>query len=71
MSTGVTYPQGFRAAGIAAGFKPSGKPDLAVLLADPGTTAAALFTTNRVAAAPVVWAGHGSRRTAAPCAPSS
>ena len=54
MSTGVTYPMGFRAAGIAAGFKPSGKPDLGVVLADPGTTVAGLFTTNHVVTAPVV-----------------
>ena len=53
--TGVTYPRGFRAAGIAAGFKPSGKPDLALLLADgAGASTAGLFTTNHVAAAPVV-----------------
>ena len=49
----VTYPKGFRAAGITAGFKPSGLPDLGLLVGDPGTTAAGLFTTNRVAAAPV------------------
>lgn len=49
----VTYPKGFRAAGITAGFKPSGLPDLGMLVGEPGTTAAALFTTNRVAAAPV------------------
>jgi glutamate N-acetyltransferase / amino-acid N-acetyltransferase len=49
----VTYPRGFRAAGVTAGFKPSGQPDLALLVGDPGTTAVGLFTTNRVAAAPV------------------
>ena len=54
MSTGVTYPRGFRAAGVAAGMKPSGSPDLALLLGDAGTTAAGVFTTNTVAAAPVV-----------------
>ena len=54
VSTGVTYAKGFRAAGIAAGFKPSGKPDLGVVLADPGTTVAGMFTTNHLAAAPVV-----------------
>lgn len=53
MSAGVTYARGFRAAGITAGFKPSGHPDLALLVGDPGTTAAGLFTTNLVAAAPV------------------
>jgi glutamate N-acetyltransferase/amino-acid N-acetyltransferase len=49
----VTYPLGFRGAGVTAGFKPSGSPDLGLLVGDPGTTAAALFTTNAVAAAPV------------------
>ena len=49
----VTYPRGFRAAGVAAGLKPSGRPDLALLIGDEGTTAAGAFTTNAVAAAPV------------------
>jgi glutamate N-acetyltransferase / amino-acid N-acetyltransferase len=49
----VTYPLGFDAAGVTAGFKPSGLLDLGLLVGDPGTTAAALFTTNAVAAAPV------------------
>jgi glutamate N-acetyltransferase/amino-acid N-acetyltransferase len=49
----VTYPLGFRAAGITAGLKPSGLSDLGLLVGDPGTTAAALFTTNAVAAAPI------------------
>jgi glutamate N-acetyltransferase/amino-acid N-acetyltransferase len=50
----VTYPRGFRAAGVAAGLKPSGSPDLGLLVADDAATAAGLFTTNLVAAAPVV-----------------
>ena len=54
MSQGVTYPAGFRAAGIAAGLKPSGRPDLGLLLGGPGTVVAGLFTTNRMPAAPVV-----------------
>ncbi len=49
----VTYPRGFRAAGMSAGLKPSGRPDLGLLVGEPGTTVAGLFTTNRVAAAPV------------------
>lgn len=53
MSTGVTYARGFRAAGVAAGLKPSGAPDLAMLVGMPGTVAAGVFTTNRVVAAPV------------------
>jgi glutamate N-acetyltransferase/amino-acid N-acetyltransferase len=50
----VTTPSGFDAAGVAAGIKPNGTLDLAVIVADPGTTAAAVFTTNRAAAAPVL-----------------
>ena len=50
----VTYPKGFRAAAVTAGFKPSGNPDLGLIVADPGTTAAGLFTTNAFAAAPVL-----------------
>jgi glutamate N-acetyltransferase / amino-acid N-acetyltransferase len=61
----VTFPLGFRAAGMSAGLKPSGRPDLGLLVGDPGTTVAGLFTTNRVAAAPVhlsrsrIADGHG------------
>jgi glutamate N-acetyltransferase / amino-acid N-acetyltransferase len=52
----VTAPQGFRAAGVKAGLKPSGNPDVAVVLNDgPSRAAAAVFTTNRVQAAPVLW----------------
>jgi glutamate N-acetyltransferase / amino-acid N-acetyltransferase len=52
----VTAPLGFRAAGVAAGLKPSGQPDVAVVLNDgPSRAAAAVFTSNRVQAAPVTW----------------
>jgi glutamate N-acetyltransferase / amino-acid N-acetyltransferase len=52
----VTAPLGFRAAGVAAGLKQSGRPDVAVVLNDgPSRAAAAVFTTNRVQAAPVAW----------------
>jgi glutamate N-acetyltransferase / amino-acid N-acetyltransferase len=52
----VTIPLGFRAAGVAAGLKKSGDPDVAVVLSDgPGYAAAAVFTANRVPAAPVRW----------------
>jgi glutamate N-acetyltransferase/amino-acid N-acetyltransferase len=50
---------------MSAGLKPSGRPDLGLLVGDPGTTVAGLFTTNRVAAAPVhlsrsrIASGHG------------
>ncbi|MFN8632191.1 MAG: bifunctional ornithine acetyltransferase/N-acetylglutamate synthase, partial [Chloroflexota bacterium] len=49
----VTGPKGFLAAGLVAGLKPSGRPDLGLLVGAPGTSAAGLFTTNRAAAAPV------------------
>ncbi|HYU84405.1 MAG TPA: bifunctional glutamate N-acetyltransferase/amino-acid acetyltransferase ArgJ [Kribbellaceae bacterium] len=53
---GVTAPNGFRAAGIAAGIKPSGVPDLTVVVNDgPSYAAAGVFTTNVVKAAPVLW----------------
>ena len=48
---GVTTPQGFRAAGVAVGLKPSGKPDLALLLAPEGAVCAGAFTTSVVRAA--------------------
>ena len=52
----VTAPRGFRAAGVTAGLKASGRPDVALVVNDgPEHTAAAVFTTNRVQAAPVVW----------------
>ena len=48
---GVTAPRGFRAAAITAGLKPSGNPDLALLLAPEGAVCAGTFTTSRVRAA--------------------
>jgi glutamate N-acetyltransferase / amino-acid N-acetyltransferase len=52
----VTAPAGFRAAGVTAGLKASGTPDVALVVNDgPEQAAAAVFTTNRVQAAPVVW----------------
>ena len=55
-STGVTAPQGFRAAGTTAGLKASGKPDLALVVNDgPRHDAAVVLTSNRVQAAPVKW----------------
>jgi glutamate N-acetyltransferase / amino-acid N-acetyltransferase len=52
----VTTAQGFRASGVAAGLKSTGKPDVAVVVNDgPDHHAAAVFTANRVAAAPVHW----------------
>jgi len=52
----VTHPRGFRAAGVTAGLKTSGRPDLSLVVNDgPLRVAAAVFTSNRVQAAPVVW----------------
>jgi len=48
---GITAPEGFLAAGITAGLKASGRPDLSLLLAPEGAVAAGSFTTNRVRAA--------------------
>lgn len=47
-------PGGFRFGAVRAGIKPSGKPDFACALAPDGATAAAVFTSNRVVAAPVI-----------------
>jgi glutamate N-acetyltransferase/amino-acid N-acetyltransferase len=52
----VTAAQGFRAAGTVAGLKTTGKPDVALVVNDgPLDVAAAVFTSNRVVAAPVTW----------------
>jgi len=52
----TTAPRGFSAAGVAAGLKSSGAPDVAVVLNHgPDDAAAAVFTTNRFPAAPVLW----------------
>ncbi|MEU8758330.1 bifunctional glutamate N-acetyltransferase/amino-acid acetyltransferase ArgJ [Streptomyces sp. NPDC048659] len=52
----VTAAQGFTAAGIAAGIKQNGKPDLALVVnTGPRRAAAGVFTSNRVKAAPVLW----------------
>jgi glutamate N-acetyltransferase/amino-acid N-acetyltransferase len=52
----VTAAQGFRAAGVAAGLKAGGGPDVALVINDgPNDVAAAVFTGNRVKAAPVLW----------------
>ena len=52
----VTGPAGFRAAGVTAGLKASGRPDVALVVNDgPLDVAAAVLTSNRVHAAPVAW----------------
>src|SRR5271170_4758224 len=47
-------PSGFQFAAVKAGLKPSGKPDFAIAIADESASAAAMFTSNRVVAAPVI-----------------
>jgi glutamate N-acetyltransferase/amino-acid N-acetyltransferase len=51
---GITAPRGFRTAGVACGIKKSGNLDLALIVADAPATAAAVFTTNKAVAAPVI-----------------
>ncbi|WP_326648671.1 MULTISPECIES: bifunctional glutamate N-acetyltransferase/amino-acid acetyltransferase ArgJ [unclassified Streptomyces] len=52
----VTAAKGFTAAGIAAGIKENGNPDLALVVNNgPRRAAAGVFTSNRVKAAPVLW----------------
>ena len=52
----VTAAQGFRAAGVTAGLKTSGRPDVALVVnGGPDHHAAGVVTGNRVQAAPVVW----------------
>ncbi len=51
----LVLPQGFRAAGIAAGVKRDGGLDLALIVSDADCEAAAVFTTNAVKAAPVLY----------------
>ena len=50
---GITAAAGFRAAGVAAGIKASGALDVTLIVADAPASAAAVFTTNQVQAAPV------------------
>ena len=52
---GVCSAKGFRAAGVGAEIKYKGRNDVALIVADAPCTAAAVFTTNKVAAAPVVY----------------
>ncbi len=47
-------PSGFQFAAVRAGLKPSGKPDFAIAVADNSASAAAMFTNNRIVAAPVI-----------------
>jgi glutamate N-acetyltransferase/amino-acid N-acetyltransferase len=55
----VTAASGFRAAGVAAGLKSSGAPDVALVVNDgPSSAAAAVFTSNRCRANPVIWSAE-------------
>ncbi len=52
----ITQPPGFRAAGVAAGLKSTGAQDVALVVNDgPSSSAAAVFTSNRCKAHPVLW----------------
>lgn len=52
----VSFPEGFRAAGVASGLKASGNKDLALVVNDgPKHAAAAVFTSNRCKANPILW----------------
>jgi glutamate N-acetyltransferase / amino-acid N-acetyltransferase len=50
----VSAPAGFRAAGVACGIKKTGALDLALIVSDVPAAAAAVFTTNRAQAAPIL-----------------
>ncbi len=58
---GVTAARGFRASGVRAGIKQQGS-DLALVLSDSPAKAAAVFTTNQIQAAPVMWSGRIVRK---------
>ncbi len=51
---GITSAMGFRAAGVEAGIKYANRRDVALIVSDVPCVAAGVFTTNKVAAAPVV-----------------
>ena len=52
----ITHPQGFRAAGVAAGLKASGGKDVALVVNDgPAYDSASVFTANRCKANPILW----------------
>jgi glutamate N-acetyltransferase / amino-acid N-acetyltransferase len=52
---GITSPKGFKAAGAIAGIKKNGKPDMAIIFSDVPAACAAVFTTNVMKAAPILW----------------
>jgi len=58
----MNLPAGFRASGVAAGLKKSGRPDVGLLVSELPAAAVGVFTTNRVQAAPVVYTKRNLRR---------
>jgi len=52
----ITLPKGFRATGVKAGIKPSGREDVALLAAEADCSAAVVLTSNQVFGAPIAWA---------------
>lgn len=61
----TVLPRGFAAAGIACGLKPSGKPDLGLLVSDRSAVSVGVFTTNRFVAAPLIVTRRHLRRGSA------
>ncbi|MEO5534263.1 MAG: bifunctional glutamate N-acetyltransferase/amino-acid acetyltransferase ArgJ [Pseudolysinimonas sp.] len=56
VGTGITHAAGFEAAGVRAGLKTSGNPDLALVVnRGPLQNAAVVFTSNRAQANPIIW----------------
>ena len=53
-AAGVTFPRGFKAAGVKAGIKKSGNLDVAMIYTEKTAAIAGVFTKNAVAAAPVL-----------------
>jgi glutamate N-acetyltransferase/amino-acid N-acetyltransferase len=62
---GIATPKGFRAAGVSAGIKANNGLDLALVVSDAPASAAAVFTTNRVQAAPVLVSREALARSGA------
>lgn len=57
----VTHPSGFRAAGLTVGLKDSGTPDLSLVVNDgPSDAVAAVYTSNRCRANPILWSEQAS-----------
>ncbi|MBI3011163.1 MAG: bifunctional glutamate N-acetyltransferase/amino-acid acetyltransferase ArgJ [Candidatus Omnitrophica bacterium] len=62
---GVTAALGFRASGVSSGIKPSGEPDLALVVSDTPVAAAGVFTNNLVRAAPLLVSQNRLRKGSA------